>query len=52
MDAAVLRLLIRLMNFCVGYLLEIADFLGGFEEILAYGGEWELLIPEAVVDCD
>jgi hypothetical protein len=29
-------------------LISIRDF----EEILAYGGEWELLISEAVVNCD
>lgn len=52
MHAAVMRLLIRWVDLCIGCLLENAHRIGDFEEILAYGGEWEFLISEAVVDCD
>lgn len=51
-DAALLHLLVGLGDLRLGYVLEGVYFTGEFEEILACGGEWEVLVAEAVVNCD
>lgn len=49
--AALLYLRFGLGVLGLGYVLEGAYFTGEFEEILAYGGEWGVLVTEAVVGC-
>jgi hypothetical protein len=51
-DAALLHLLVGLGDLRLGYVLEGVYFTGEFEEILACGGEWEVPVAEAVVNCD